>query len=72
MAQPVADLYHRWGWEVLFHPPHSPDLSPCDYDLILKMKEPLSDIRFLTVPDILRAVGWSVRNIDRTGIATGI
>ncbi|KAJ4438093.1 hypothetical protein ANN_14032 [Periplaneta americana] len=44
MAHPVADLYHRWRWEVLFHPPHSPDLSPCDYDLIPKMKEPLRDV----------------------------
>ena len=59
-AHPVADLYRRWRWEVLFHPPHSPDLSPCDYDLIPKLKEPLRDIRFQTVPDILRAVGRSV------------
>ena len=72
MAHPVADLYRHWGWEVLFHPPHSPDLSPCDYDLISKLKEPLRDIRFQTVPDILRAVGLSVRNIDRSGTATGI
>ena len=72
MAHPVADLYRRWGWEVLFHPSHSPDLSPCDYDLIPKLKEPLRDIRFQTVPDILWAVGRSVRNIDRTGTATGI
>ena len=62
----------RWVWEVLFHPPHSPDLSPCEYDLIPKLKETLRDIRYKTVPDILQAVGRSVRNIDRTGTATGI
>ncbi|KAJ4428215.1 hypothetical protein ANN_24230 [Periplaneta americana] len=71
-AQSVADLYCRWGWEVLFHPPHSPDLSSCDYDLIPKMKKPLRDVRFRTVPDILQAVGRSIRNINRTGAATGI
>ena len=71
-AHPVADLYRRWGWEVVFHPPYLPDLSPCDYDLIPKLKEPLRDIRFQTVPDILRAVGRSLRNIDRTVTATGI
>ncbi|KAJ4434117.1 hypothetical protein ANN_16437 [Periplaneta americana] len=71
-TQPVADLYCRWGWEVLFHPTHSPDLSPCDYDLIPKMKEPLRDVRFRTVPDILQAVGRSIRNINRTGDATEI
>ncbi|KAJ4433303.1 hypothetical protein ANN_15562 [Periplaneta americana] len=56
----------------LFHPPHSPDLSPCDYDLIPKMKEPLRDVLFRTVPDILQAVGRSIRNINRKGAATGI
>ena len=72
MAHPVAHLYRRCGWEVLHHPPHSPDFRPCDYDLIPKLKEPLCDIRFQTVPDILQAVGRSVRNIDRTKTATGI
>ena len=72
MAHPVADLYSLWEWEVLFHPPHSPDLGPCDYDLIPKLKEPLRDIRFQTVPDILQVVEQSMRNIDRTETATGI
>ena len=69
-AHRVADLYRRWGWKVLFHPPHSPDISPCDYDP--KLKESLRGIRFQTVPDILQAVGRSVKNIDRTGSSTGI
>ena len=37
-------------------PPLSLSLSPCDFDLIPKMKEPLRGIRFRTVPEILRAV----------------
>ncbi|KAJ4444737.1 hypothetical protein ANN_06534 [Periplaneta americana] len=72
VAHLVADLYRHWGWEVLFHPPYSPDLSPCDYDLIPKMKELLCDIRFRTVPKILQAVGHSIRNINRTRAATRI
>jgi histone-lysine N-methyltransferase SETMAR len=27
----VQNLVQRWGWEVLAHPPYSPDLAPCDY-----------------------------------------
>jgi histone-lysine N-methyltransferase SETMAR len=29
----------RWGWEVLAHPPYSPDLAPCDYWLFSCVKE---------------------------------
>ncbi|PNF18928.1 hypothetical protein B7P43_G15789 [Cryptotermes secundus] len=59
-------------YELLYHPPYSPDLSPCDFDLIPKMKEPLRGIRFRTVPEILQAVDRSIRTINTTGAAKGI
>jgi hypothetical protein len=34
-------LVQRWYWKVLKHPPYSPDMSPCDYDLFPRLKEPL-------------------------------
>ncbi|KAJ9590095.1 hypothetical protein L9F63_016774 [Diploptera punctata] len=71
-AHPVADLYHRWEWQVIYHLLHSLDLSPCDYDLVPKMKETLRDFRLQTVTEILLALRWSVRNINTTGAATGI
>ncbi|PNF23599.1 hypothetical protein B7P43_G04961, partial [Cryptotermes secundus] len=71
-APAVADLFERWGWEVLYHPPYSPDLCPCDFDLIPKMKEPLRGIRFRTVPEILQAVDGSIRTMNTTGAAKGI
>ena len=40
-----------------------------DFDLILKMKEPLRGIRFRTVPEILQAVDRSIRTINTTGAA---
>jgi len=48
------------------------ELSPCDFDLIPKMKEPLRGIRFRTVPEILQAVDRSIRTINTTGTAKGI
>jgi len=36
------------------------------------MKEPLRGIRFRTVPEILQAVGRSIRTINTTGAAKGI
>ena len=47
-------------------------LSPCDFHLIPKMKEPLRGIRFRTVPEILKAVDRSIRTINITGAAKGI
>ena len=47
-------------------------LSPCDFDLIPKMKEPLCGIRFRTVPEILQVVDRSIRTVNTTGAAKGI
>ena len=47
-------------------------LSPCDFHLIPKMKEPLRGIRFRTVPEILQAVDSSIQTINTTGAAKGI
>ena len=47
-------------------------ISPCDFDLIPKMKAPLRGIRFRTVPEILQAVDRSIRTINITGAAKGI
>ena len=47
-------------------------LSPYDFDLIPRMKEPLRGIRFRTVPEILQAVDRSIRTINTTGAAEGI
>lgn len=41
IKQTVADLIARWGWEVVYSGPYSPDLSLCDFDLIPKMREPI-------------------------------
>ena len=47
-------------------------LSPCDFELIPKMKKPLRGIRFRTVPEILQAIDRSIRTINTTGAAKGI
>ena len=57
---------------MLHHPPYSPEISPCDFDLIPKVKEPQRGRRFKTIPDIIDAVGRSVRTINKTGAAKGI
>ena len=46
--------------------------SPCDFDLITKMKEPLRGSLFRTVQDIFQAVDRSIRTINKLESANGI
>ena len=61
------DLLRRWQWQILEHPPYSPDMSPCDYDLFAKVKEPLRGTRYNTRDELIRAIGRSIRNINKDG-----
>ena len=63
----VTDLLRSWQWEILEHPPYSPDMSPCDYHLMAKVKEPLRGTRYNTRNELIRAIGQSVRNINKDG-----
>ena len=42
----VQDLVCCMKWEVLQHPPYSPDLSPCDYHVFGTLKKSLKGRRF--------------------------
>lgn len=46
VAKPVKTYLENSGWEVLPHPPYSPDLAPSDYHLFRSMQNALSGIRF--------------------------
>ena len=51
-AVAVLEFLARKQVCVLHHPPYSPDLSPCDYFLFLKLKLPLKGCLFVDVQDI--------------------
>ena len=46
VAIPVKNYLENSRWEVLPHPPHSPDLAPSDYHLFRSMQNALTGIRF--------------------------
>ncbi|GFR03252.1 histone-lysine N-methyltransferase SETMAR [Trichonephila clavata] len=54
-AERVWQLLRRWGWKELEHPPYSPDILPCDFDLIPKTKESIRGMRFAVRDDIANA-----------------
>ena len=65
----VTDLLRRWKWEILERPP---DMSSCDYDLFVEVKEPLRRIRYNTRDELIRAIGQSIQNINKDGHADGV
>lgn len=46
VARPVKNYLENSGWEVLPHPPYSPDMAPSDYYLFRSMQNALAGIRF--------------------------
>ena len=46
VAIPVKNYLEHSGWEVLPHPPYSPDLAPSDYHFFRSMQNALTGIRF--------------------------
>ena len=53
-------------------PPYSPDISPCNYDLIPKMMMPMRGKRYRTIEDVKQAAERCLRTINRLGSANGI
>uniref|UniRef100_A0A3B5M255 Tc1-like transposase DDE domain-containing protein n=1 Tax=Xiphophorus couchianus TaxID=32473 RepID=A0A3B5M255_9TELE len=45
------------GFEVMKHPPYSPDLAPTDYHLFRSLQAYLSGKRFQTREDVKKAIG---------------
>ena len=67
----VKNAGQRWGWEVLWYFPYSPDFSPSDYDLFPKLKHPLHGKQFANREEILTAVFRNVVQASVSGDADG-
>ncbi|PSN43333.1 hypothetical protein C0J52_14178 [Blattella germanica] len=66
---------HKWaraGRCSITPPPYSPDISPCNYDLIPKMKMPMCGKRYHTTEDVKQAAKRSLCTINRFGNANRI
>ena len=52
VAVPPKNYLENAGWEILAHPPYSPDIAPSDYHLFRSMQHHLSGIQFTNVEGI--------------------
>ncbi|GFO06034.1 hexosyltransferase [Plakobranchus ocellatus] len=64
----VANLTQQWlqryGWEILFHPAHSPDLAPSDFHLFGPLKRHLGGMAFETEDDLISELRNWFDNLD--------
>jgi histone-lysine N-methyltransferase SETMAR len=51
-AGKTCETIEKMCWEILEHPPHSPDLTPSDFHLFGKLKELLSGKRFASDQEV--------------------
>lgn len=64
-ARPVRDTLDALGWELLPHPPYSPDLAPSDYHLFASMGHALAEQHFNSYEDVKKWLdGWFLSKGD--------
>ena len=68
-CQIVQDYLNRQEWDILPHPPYSPDLAPCDFFLFPKIKESIRGQLFSTIEEINNAFNASLRQISSQEIS---
>ncbi|GFO50000.1 histone-lysine N-methyltransferase SETMAR [Plakobranchus ocellatus] len=54
----------RYGWEILPHPAHSPDLTPSDFHLFGPLKRHLGGMAFETEDDLISELRNWFDNLD--------
>jgi hypothetical protein len=65
-------LLQRYNWEVLDHPPYSPDLEPSDFHLFGPLKKHLGGRRFANDGEVQQAVMSWFRCLTLDFFYTGI
>ena len=68
----VTDLLSKYKWEVLTHAPYSPDMSPPDFDLFPKLKEPMREYHFSSLEEVSAVVTRAIWGLNKSGTVNGI
>jgi len=68
----VNDFITSKGWEILPHPPYSPDLHPCDFNCFAPLKYPIKGHRYQDKAHLEAAVETAVINGNNGGQFMGI
>jgi hypothetical protein len=68
----VKDFFNSHCWEELKHTPYSPDLNPCDFDGIARIKRPNKNKRFANEVQLQSPYKKVIKEINLQNSATGI
>jgi len=72
VAAPVKTYLETLNWEVLSHPPYSPDIAPSDYYLFRSMAHGLSEQHFTSYEDTKNWVDSWIASKDEAFFRRGI
>lgn len=72
VAQQVKNYIEGVGWDILPHPPYSPDIAPSDYYLFRSMASALSGQQFGSYDDIKKWVDDWINSKDQEFFSRGI
>lgn len=72
VAKPVKTYLETLKWEVLPHPPYSPDIAPSDYYLFRSMAHGLADQQFRSYEDIKKWLDSWIASKDEHFYRNGI
>jgi hypothetical protein len=67
LGKVVTDMLSKYEWEVLPHASYSSDMSPPDFYLFHKLKEPMRGHRFPSLEEVSVAVTRDFRGLDKSG-----
>ena len=68
----VSEILDKFEWQVLLHPPYSPDMSPPACDLFPKLTKPHRGKRFRSTEEVSNEVTRVIIRINNEGVLTGI
>lgn len=71
-ARITKEILREFRWELLPHPPYSPDLAPSDFFLFPKLKEHLKGVRFNTTDEAKHAARTWLQNQPADFFKNGI
>ena len=60
------------GYELLPHPPYSPDLAPCDFFLFPNLKKSLTGQKFESNEEVIAATETYFANLEKTYFSDGL